>query len=406
MKMLDRKEFIQKKWNRYPTLPSSCKIYGPVQKIEVIGQEILLTVNKTFIQLNCSQQKTSDFKFIVENDIVAVDDSEQLILLVPKLAESILKINLAEQVKWNLFIEKIRKYFNSENFIELQTPSLVVCPGFEPSLEVFQTEFQLGSIRKTLFLPTSPELSIKKIISHLVLEEVNLNVFEIAKVFRNDEVTSRHIPEFFMLEWYRCFRPLADIQSDIVNLIKSLSKEDDLQIERASMKELFKKYLHFDLTPHTTFTDLKLLADSLKMDCSRIDNFDDLFNLLFIEKIEFNWPKEKLFFLEKYPPSQAALARVDSEGWAERFEFYWQGYEIANAFHELNDPFIQQERIKKDLELKKKYGKKEISTDEKFIQALEYGMPPTSGVALGLERLFMALNNCSEIQNVHYLSRL
>ncbi len=405
MNLTDRKEFLQKTWNKYPTLPLSCKIYGLVQKID-ITDKIILTVNNVSFELDSTQQKNSDYKFIMENDIVAVDESGQLLLLAPSLAKSALQINLETQVNWNLFIQKIRSYFTLEKFIELQTPSLVVCPGFEPSLEVFQTEFQLGSLRKTFFLPTSPELSIKKIISQLVREKTDLNVFEIAKVFRNNEVTNRHIPEFFMLEWYRCFRRLEDIQKDIVNLVKILSTKEDLQIERASMKELFKKHLDFDLTPQTTFADLKLLADSLQMDCRNIDDFDDLFNFLFIEKIEFRWPKDKLFFLEKYPPSQAALARVDTEGWAERFEFYWQGYEIANAFHELNDPAVQQERIKKDLELKKKYGKKEISSDEKFIQALEYGMPPTSGVALGLERLFMALNNQSEIHNVHYLSRL
>ena len=119
-----------------------------------------------------------------------------------------------------------------------------------------------------------------------------------------------------------------------------------------------------------------------------------------MEKIENKWPQDRLVFVEKYPPYQAALARIDKDGWAERFEVYWKGLELANAFHELNNPKIQRERANDDLEKKKQLGKKSVTLDEEFFQSLEYGMPPSAGIALGVERLYMALKNVKSIDSL------
>jgi lysyl-tRNA synthetase class 2 len=119
-----------------------------------------------------------------------------------------------------------------------------------------------------------------------------------------------------------------------------------------------------------------------------------------MEKIENQWPKDRLVFVEKYPPYQAALARVGSDGWAERFEAYWQGLELANAFHELNNPVLQRERAEDDLKKKQQLGKKPIELDAEFFAALDYGLPPAAGIALGLERLYMALYRLPDIKRV------
>jgi lysyl-tRNA synthetase class 2 len=104
--------------------------------------------------------------------------------------------------------------------------------------------------------------------------------------------------------------------------------------------------------------------------------------------------------VEKYPPSQAALARWTAEGWGDRFELYWKGFEICNAFHELNDPVEQRRRMQIDLNEKKRLAKTELPMEEDFLLHLEQGMPPSAGIALGLERLFMAMHEVAEIREL------
>lgn len=399
---MNRDQFLQSLWQSYPLLPGKTKAYGAIQHILHENSLITLKVNDHTFQLELKNQKTKDLEFCVVNDLVAIDEENQVTLLAPCLAKPFMNSDLKIQNRWNEFLKNTRQFFEQRHFLEVQTPSLVVCPGPEPTLEVFATEWIWGSQRKKLFLPTSPELSIKKYLAHAVRQQPDLKVFEIAKVFRNSEITERHHPEFFMLEWYRCFQDLESTARDILDLVKFLSGSSQGIVEKKSMAQLFLEILDFQLTPQTTAQELKSLAKKMGVETRQIENFDDLFHLIFLEKIEFQWPKDHLFFLEKYPPSQAALARVDSDGWAERFEFYWQGFEIANAFHELNDPILQRQRMIQDLELKKTYNRQAIAGDKDFLQALEYGLPPTSGVALGLERLFMALENKSDISELKF----
>jgi elongation factor P--(R)-beta-lysine ligase len=204
-----------------------------------------------------------------------------------------------------------------------------------------------------------------------------------------------------MLEWYRAYASLSQIKHDVIELIEYLC--DQLKIERPkevltfSVPELFKIHCEFDLKPETTAEELKSLAVKLNVDTKSATSIDDYFFLIFMEKIEFGWPKDRLVFIEKYPPYQAALARIDKRGWAERFEVYWQGLELANAFHELNDPVLQRQRSNEDLQKKISMNKSVVDLDEEFFQALEFGMPPSSGVALGLERLYMAMKGISDI---------
>ena len=119
-----------------------------------------------------------------------------------------------------------------------------------------------------------------------------------------------------------------------------------------------------------------------------------------MERIESQLPPDDLVFVEKYPPYQAALARLTEDGWGDRFEVYWRGLELANAFHELNDPIIQRLRANNDLKKKKELGKDLVDLDEEFFQCLEAGMPPSGGIALGVERLYMAFKNISQLSDV------
>lgn len=297
--------------------------------------------------------------------------------------------------KWNNFIRRVKTFFLTEGFDELMTPTLVTCPGTEPFLDSFKTEFHCGSHRETLFLPTSPELHLKK-----CLAKGWDKIFEIRPCFRNGELTPIHQPEFYMLEWYRAFSSMEDLQTDIRNLVGAIVPDFlDRSWQTKTVAELFHEFLGFQLLPTSTADDLMEVATRHGLNVPALSDFDDIFFFLFVEKIEPFLGQYDCLFLHSYPPSQAALARLSPEGWGDRFEFYIDGVEIANAFNELNDPAIQRRRSQEDLDKKNQVGRPSVPLDEEFFRALEGGMPPSCGIALGLDRLFLTLFNYSDIRD-------
>lgn len=321
---------------------------------------------------------------------------------------------------WMAFLQQVRDFFHQRHFTEIHTPTLVPSPGMEPFLDVFETQFESGSYKKTFYLPTSPEFHLKKAVA-----QGWSSIFEIKPCFRNGEISKTHQPEFWMLEWYRAFANLDSIKTDVKNLVEfldrnlkneiaaytyrnSLKENKPTQGELAnspivfisqSVSELFQNLLSFKLSPQTTREELAQLATQLNIYFLPSDSWDELFHRIFIDHVEPKIPKENPFFLTDYPASQAALARVNSLGWAERFEVYWKGLELANAYHELNDPKEQRTRFLADQEAKRALNKKVVPIDEDFLRALEFGFPPSGGIALGLDRLFMALFDIPEIKN-------
>ncbi|MES2801441.1 MAG: EF-P lysine aminoacylase EpmA [Bdellovibrionota bacterium] len=392
-----RDEYLQQHWTAYPDCPRGFLQYGRVHQLRVGVNNV-----SEFKAKDCPQYKGSEV--LVDGDLIAIMGAGQFVLLAPNLTTRP-GFYKADEDPWLRkkgffeYLHYLRAFFTEKRFLEVKTPTLVECPGTEPSLDVFETEFVLGSKTKKYFLPTSPELHLKKLLS-LGADRV----FEIAPVFRNNEKTERHHHEFLMLEWYRSMSYLANMKHDTIELIEYIS--DKLRVERPkevltfSVADLFKTYCQFDFKPTTTLEELKALANKLNVDVQSATSIDDYFYLIFMEKIENKWPHDRLVFVEKYPPYQAALARIDKDGWAERFEVYWKGLELANAFHELNNPVVQRARANEDLEKKKLLGKKTVTLDEEFFQSLEYGMPPSAGIALGVERLYMAFKNVKSIDSL------
>lgn len=382
-------------------MPPGCQVAGRICFINrtSAGLELELIRDQKRHTVHFSQPPPySDF--LIEGDIVAVPTSEEIILLAPqKVILSNRKFNKDLLQKWMLYQDELRIFFRDQGFLELKTPGLVSCPGTEPSLDVFATVLQVGSRRQKLYLPTSPELHLKKALA-LGAEKI----FEIAAVYRNGEITERHQPEFFMLEWYRAYDNLENIKSDVEKLIFALAQKLQVQppkkVRSLSVAELFKIYCDFDFRPETTLEELRVLAHKLGVDVHSAESIDDYFFLIFMEKIESQLSGDELLFVEKYPPYQAALARLTSDGWGDRFEVYWKGLELANAFHELNDPDVQRLRSAEDLAKKKDLGKEAVELDVEFFQALEAGMPPSGGIALGVERLFMALMGVKTISDL------
>ena len=398
---MERSKYLTEIWKPYPAFPADSlaagrlhnfKFEGPGVHLELLrdGKILKIHIDRVPEVLGCLQL----------GDLVAVTQGSNLVLLAPQ--DKPLPRRSFEKVllqKWNKYLTDLKAFFAGHDFVEVRTPGLVPCPGTEPSLDVFSTELKVGSRRQKLFLPTSPELHLKKALA-LGAEKI----FEIAPCYRNGEVTDLHQPEFLMLEWYRAYDNLQGIKQDVLHLISALSEKMEVpgpeRVHSFSVAELFQRHCHFDFKPDTSAKELKALAEKLSVDVHGAQSIDDYFFLIFMEKIESQLPHNALIFVEKYPPYQAALARLTPDGWGDRFEVYWKGMELANAFHELNDPKVQRLRTQEDLEKKKHMGKEEIFTDEEFFQCLEAGMPPSGGIALGVERLFMALTNTKKITDL------
>lgn len=425
MMVKNRQDYLKNHWSAFPVMPSNPLYWGRIQ--DITPQSITLEFNFT--------SQTVDLEFpswiygLTPNDRlefiplelfrtadqVCLDTQGIWTLLTPYTMETELitkvpGLSLAPNHKyfqqWTEFINNVRLFFNSQNFTEIPTPALVTCPGTEPSLEVFKTQWIQGKTKKSRYLRTSPEIQLKK---HLCLGFVN--IYEMALCFRNDENSNQHLNEFLMLEWYRAFNNLHSIQKDVENLFRFLNEKLKLKIvlnfQHFKVSDLFKTYLEIELQPDTSYDQYLGYCQKLNLipnNSSAKYSIDDLYYLLFVSQIEPRLPLDSIVFISHYPPFQAALSRLTADGWADRFEVYWKGLELANAFQELNDPKEQHQRSLTDLRKKEFLGKTDIELDNEFFQFLENGLPPSGGIALGLERLFMAFYNISKIQELRPFS--
>ncbi|HMN69301.1 MAG TPA: EF-P lysine aminoacylase GenX [Bdellovibrionales bacterium] len=290
------------------------------------------------------------------------------------------------------FVHKVRAFFSAEGLSEIVTPTLVPCPGLEPSLEPFATTVTRGQKSRTVYLPTSPEIHLKK-----ALAQGWSDIFEVKSCFRRGEFSEHHDNEFTMLEWYRGF---ADLDLVIADLRKLLNSLDGPKLEVTDFATLFQDILKFQLTPETTRQQLWELAGRLSLDRGDTDSFTDLFHRVMIEKIEPRLVNMGACIVRKFPPELAALAKLDANGWADRFEFYWRGLEIANAFFEVTDPEEQKRRWENEQKERARLQTTPLAQDSEMIEALEKGLPPTAGIALGVERLYMALNDVKDIREL------
>ena len=411
-----RSEFLQQTWKRYPNLPSHVEWHvGRLRKCREGGLQFQDgTQIKLAPQIHLGPVRSNP-KPVLSQDLgaylspgdwiaVAQEQPDEVWLLAPCLESSSIALGTRQGasremiVEWSDFLQKIRTFFKSQDFLEAQTPTLVICPGTEPSLHPFRTQFQVGSRVHNLSLPTSPELHLKKMLA--------LNwgpLFEIKSCFRNGEITDHHEPEFSMLEWYRPFANLAQIQQDLESLVTALAGEAP-QVARLSVQQLFQQYAGLTIQPQSSLADYRAWAVEKGLKPADDDTISDLFHRLFLEFVEPQLPADLFLFVEKFPPFQAAYARLGADGWAERFELYWQGLEIANAFHEINDPDEQDRRMQSDLEEKAKLGLPSVSLDPEFSRALRGGLPPSSGIAVGVDRLFMAVHHIPTIQMTRLFS--
>ncbi len=284
------------------------------------------------------------------------------------------------------YIQKIREFFLKKNFIEVYTPVLTKYPAMEPNIDSFETWF--GNKQK-MYLHTSPEYFMKKLLAAGFHEKI----FEISPVFRNNEFGKMHNPEFLMLEWYRMYKPYENLIKDLIDLTRYLASNSKIEydnkiidltdVEKITLKQAFNKYADKDLE-----------------ELRETKNWKDKFFEILVNDIEPNLGGDHPTILYEYPKELAALAKLKNSDRtvAKRFELYIGGIELANCFEELTDPAVQLKRFKKQKKKRRKNDLKDYPIDETFINALKIGMPPSSGGALGINRLIMILLDKKDIK--------
>ncbi|MCB0389647.1 MAG: hypothetical protein KDD58_00080 [Bdellovibrionales bacterium] len=306
---------------------------------------------------------------------------------------------LTKYKDWLTFKSFVRQHFIEQGLTEVETPTLVEGPAFEAYLEVFTTHWEWGGRQSSFCLPTSPEISIKK----LIASGWN-NLFEIKNCFRNNELSPTHEPEFQMLEWYRVGDKLELLVNDIQLLFNKLTennwiKGECLQLKTVSMAEVFYESVQFKLTPQTTREELVDLSMSLGLDPEGGETREELFDWVFVHKIEETLKQNHPIILHSYPPWMPTLAKTNEQGWAERFELYFRGYELANAFNELLNYEEHERRWLEICNIRIAQKLPPLTKDQQFFEFIKNDLPPTLGIALGLDRLFLAIQNHKNISD-------
>ncbi len=285
-------------------------------------------------------------------------------------------------------LERLRAFFAMVGVLEVETPILSQSAVTDPALASLVVGRSVPAGHgASLYLQTSPEFPMKRL-----LAAGSGAIYQICKVFRDDERGRLHHPEFTLLEWYRPGWDNHQLMDEVAELVRVALQHPALPVEWVSYRELFRAGLGLD--PWTaTPDDLRTAALAAGIaDAATFElEVDAWLDLLMTHCLESGLGRHGMTFVYDYPPSQAALARLrlDSVLVAERFELYLNGIELANGFHELTDATEQRARFQSDLAIRQARGQPQPPLDEHFLAALTAGMPDCSGVALGFDRLLM-----------------
>jgi len=290
-------------------------------------------------------------------------------------------------------LQDIRSFFSQRGVLEVDTPALSRAATTDPSIHSVEAKLT-GDLR---YLHTSPEFPMKRL-----LAASSGDIFQICKVFRAEESGRYHNPEFTLLEWYRIGFDEHRLADEVVELISSLSSPGLLSspVIKISYQALFKERLGIDPFD-ISIDDLDALARRKTIHPGCALSHDAWLDLIFSHCLASELSKSCLTVIYDYPASQAALARIHSNGQtAARFEIFWGSIELANGFYELANSNEQRQRFEAELQLRKEIKLPTIPMDNYLLQALQEGLPDCAGVALGLDRLLMSLASATHIDEV------
>jgi elongation factor P--(R)-beta-lysine ligase len=283
----------------------------------------------------------------------------------------------------------IRGYFDARGFVEVETPALVSAPA----LELHVSALEVHGAGAPRWLHTSPELHMKRLLCAGMPR-----IYQLCKTYRRDELGALHEPEFTMLEWYRAFAGSEAVMQDTEQLVAAgaLALHGTTQVPRAAGGVL-------DVAPPwPRLTVREAFSRYAGLDVDAVLPDEDAFFRVLAERIEPQLGRGKPLFLTHFPASMAALARLrdDDPRSADRFEAYANGVELCNGFGELTDPVEQRRRFEADRAARARRGLPVYPLAERFLTALEEGMPPSGGNALGFDRLAMLLLGAERIEDV------
>ena len=310
-------------------------------------------------------------------------------------------------IKRSKILSSIRRYLDGQGFLEVETPMLVSNAG-GAAARPFETHF--NALNEDFKLRISLELYLKRLIVG-GLERV----YEIGRVFRNEGLDTRHNPEFTLMELYQAYTDYNGMMDLTENLYRHVAQEVlgtttityngvemDLgkPFERITMVDAVKKYVGVDWNEVKTTEDAKKLADEHHVEYEERHKKGDILSLFFEEFAEEHLIQPT--FVTDHPIEISPLTKKKPENpeYVERFEFFMNGWEMANAYSELNDPIDQRERFKAQEELLAQGDEEANTTDEDFLNALEIGMPPTGGIGFGIDRMCMLLTDSAAIRDV------
>ncbi len=309
-------------------------------------------------------------------------------------------------------LQRVRDFMTSRGYLEVDTPALQTAPCMEPHIQAFKTELQSadGQSRRTMYLHTSPEFAMKKLLVAGLPK-----IFQLATVFRNAEGSSWHSPEFSMIEWYQAGMDYTAMMDETADLVRAAAGADRMLTangqtcdphapwEKITVVEALRKYADIDIEQNLgDLGHIRAEAKRIGVYTSMHDDWENALLKVLMDKVEPVMGMRVPTVIYDYPVSMAALARPkpDDARFAERFEVYVCGIELANAFGELTDAKVQRDRFVHDVAQRKAVYGDDYPVDEDFLKAIEYGLPMSSGNALGLDRLVMLVTGADDIDLV------
>ena len=310
-------------------------------------------------------------------------------------------------VKRAAMMAAIRKWYTDHNFLEVETPVLQPLYG-GANAKPFTTHF--NALDMTMYLRIAPELYLKRL-----LVGGYERIFEITRNFRNEGMDTRHNPEFTAIETYQAYGDIEDVINQTEQIVAACAMAsygsmkftyEDTEIDvtppwpRLTMAEAVKKYTGEDFDACKTIEDARAIADKLHVEYGEFDGFGKILSECFDAYAEEHLIQP--VHITKHPIEVSPLSKLDPKDprYTIRFESYIYGRELANGFSELNDPIDQRKRFELQVEEREHGDDEAHPIDEDFLTALEYGMPPTGGLGIGLDRLFMLMTNCAYIRDV------
>jgi lysyl-tRNA synthetase class 2 len=303
-------------------------------------------------------------------------------------------------------LTNIRAFFSARAVLEVETPLLSRTIGTDPQLAFFATDYNLPLSQHRLFLQTSPEFAMKRL-----LAAGCGSIYQICKAFRNGEAGRFHNPEFTLLEWYRIGFTLPQLMDEIAELIQSLFAAEQVElasVQRTSYQAIFQQYtgldaLVFSYENYCSYALTHELPEAVTL-CEHDHAL--WLDVLFSHKVQPYLTGGVLYLVYGYPACQSSLARINADDAriTDRVELFINGVELGNGFYELTDAVEQNQRFDDEISIRRQQNSAHVVKDDRLIAALEEGLPDCSGIAIGLDRLLMLLSKTAFIDEVQSFS--